>query len=273
MKLKAILILLAVLAVAGTTYLFIKPKVHEAEQPIKYYVWDFPMDALQHIVLTLPKTNQSESFIKHADDRNFYFDVANGPKVDMQRWGGGIPLLLSGPGATRLIVQGASATQLTEYGFDSPNMTAALIVTTDGVDKEVDIVVGDANPEATTYYVKLASNSDVYTVDSSWFDVLSKIVTDPPYVPGTLVVDNPTATPSPATAGSPVTISVNVTNAGDVIGTFDVTLIINSEPLDTQTITMDPRASQIVSFTVTEKTPGNYVASINAKHNVTFTVK
>jgi archaellum component FlaG (FlaF/FlaG flagellin family) len=102
---------------------------------------------------------------------------------------------------------------------------------------------------------------------------LAKIVTDPPYVPGTLTVGNPTVSPSQVSAGTPVTISCDVSNTGDVKAAFDVTLIINGDPLDTKTVTLDARAAATVQFVVTEKTAGTYVASINAKHNVTFTVK
>jgi hypothetical protein len=228
------------------------------------------MDDLQHVVLSLPKANQSEAFVKHADDRNFYFDVVNGPKVDMQRWGGGIPLLLSGPGATRLILLNAPDTKLTEYGFNKPNMTANLVLT-DG--STYDIQVGDENPEGTTYYVRLASNKDVYTVDKTWYDVLSGIVSDPPYVPGALVVGVPTVGTAEVAAGSPETITVNVSNGGDVKASFDVTLLINGDLTETKTVTLEGRASQNVTFTVTEKLPGKYVVSINAKHNTTFTVK
>jgi hypothetical protein len=270
LKLKAILILLAVLAVAGITYVFInRPKPPPETEP-KYYVWDFKMDDLQHVILSLPKVNQSESFVKHADDRNFYFDVANGPKVDMQRWGGGIPLLLSGPGATRLIMLDAPDAKLTEYGFNKPSMTAQLELI-DG--NKYDIQVGDINPEGTTYYVRLASNKDVYTVDKTWYDVLSGIVSDPPYVPGALVVDVPTVAPTEVAVGAPATVSVKVSNGGDVKGTFDVTLLVNSTLADTKSVTLEARSSQVVTFTVTEKAAGKYVVSINAKHNATFTVK
>jgi hypothetical protein len=172
-----------------------------------------------------------------------------------------------------LIIQNASADQLKEYGFNAPNMTASLIVTTDGVDKPYEIQVGDSNPEVTTYYVRLASNNDVYTVDKSWYDVLAAIVTNPPYIPGVLTVGNPTVTPGESSVGTQVIISVNVGNGGDVKGSFDVTLVINGDPLDTQTVVMDPRTNQVVNFTVQESKPGTYVASINAQHNVTFTVK
>ena len=136
-----------------------------------------------------------------------------------------------------------------------------------------DIQVGDENPEGTTYYVRLASNKDVYTVDKTWYDVLSGIVSDPPYVPGALVVGVPTVGTAEVAAGSPETITVNVSNGGDVKASFDVTLLINGDLTETKTVTLEGRASQNVTFTVTEKLPGKYVVSINAKHNTTFTVK
>ena len=273
MKLKAILILAAFLAVAGSIYYFVSRPKPAPEKPVTYYVWDFDQENLQKVTISLPKTGQSENFIKHPDDRNFYFDVVNGPKVDNQRWGGGIPLLLSGPGATRLIVQNATAAQLKEFGFDAPNMVAMLTVTVDGVDKQIEVQVGDSNPDVTTYYVRLASNQDVYTVDKTWYDVLSGIVINPPYVPGTLDVGVPTATPASVPAGSPVTISVNVGNLGDVKGTFTVNLLINNEPLDSRTVTLEARSNQVVNFKVIENKAGTYYASINAAHNVSFTVK
>jgi hypothetical protein len=179
-------------------------------------------------------------------------------------------LLLSGPGATRLILLDAPDTKLAEYGFNKPNMTAHLVLS-DG--NTYDIQVGDENPEGTTYYVRLASNKDVYTVDKTWYDVLSGIVTDPPYVPGSLVVDVPTVGTAEVAAGTPETITVNVSNGGDVKASFDVNLLVNSDLVDTKNVTLEGRASQLVTFTVTEKTPGKYVVSINAKHNVSFTVK
>ena len=270
MKLKAILILAAILAVAGSVYFFVNRPKSGPEPTPKYYVWDFTMDQLQKVTISLPKTNQSESFVKHPDDRQFYFDVRNGPMVDNKKWGGGIPLLLSGPGATRLIIQNAASSQLQQYGFNTPSMTATLTLADNTV---YNVLVGDSNPDVTTYYVKLASNSDVYTVDKSWYDVLAAIVTSPPYVPATLAIDVPVASPAEVAVGEAVSIDVKITNNGDVKGTFDINLIINSEPQDTKTITLDGRTSQVVSFTVIESKTGTYYASINAAHNVKFTVK
>ena len=276
MKLKAILILLAVLAVAGTTYYFVSRPKATKPPAANYYVWDFDMDKLQKVTISLPKLDKSESFVRH-DDKEFYFDVVNGPMVDNQRWGGGIPVLLSGPMASRLITLNATSDQLKEYGFDPTstklNMDALLTITLNGSPVVYDVQVGDSNPEATTYYVKLANLSDVYTVDKSWFDVLSDIITNPPYVPATLAIGTPTVSSAEVAAGQTETISVNITNNGDVKGSFNINLLINGELQNTQTITLDSRASQVVPFTVIENAAGKYVASINQQHNVTFTVK
>jgi hypothetical protein len=269
LKLKAILILAAILAVAGSVYYFVSRPKPPAEPPAKYFVWDFTMDQLQKVTISLPKSNLSESFVKHPDEQ-FYFDVPNGPHVDNQRWGGGIPLLLSGPGAMRLILQNATSTELQQYGFNTPTMTLTMTLTDGTV---YNVLVGDSNPTAAATYVKLTDNNDVYTVDISWYNVLSGIVTTPPYVPATFAISMPTISSTQVAIGETETISVNVTNNGDVKGSGSVSLWINSELQNTQSVTLDGRASQVVTFAVIENTAGKYTASINQAHNITFTVK
>jgi hypothetical protein len=284
LKLKAILILVAILAVAGTTYYFVTRPKATTEPTAKHFVWNFDMSELQNVTITLPKTinpqtNQpdSESFVKHPDDQEFYFDVANGPEVDNQRWGGGIPALLSGPEASRMIQQSATTAQLQQYGLDPAkdtfNMDIKLIILLNGTPANYEIYVGDSNPEGTTYYIRLASNTDVYTVDKSWYDVLADIITNPPYVAATLGIDTPTVSSAIVAVGGIETVSVNITNNGDVTGSFNINLLIGGNLVNTQAITLASRASQVVNFQVVESTAGKYVASINQVHNVTFTVQ
>ena len=65
------------------------------------------------------------SWVKY-EDRYWYFDQTAGPKVNLKRWGGGIPLLLSGPGAERLIADNASEKQLGIFGLLEPSMKVDL---------------------------------------------------------------------------------------------------------------------------------------------------
>ncbi|MDD5287754.1 MAG: DUF4340 domain-containing protein [Dehalococcoidales bacterium] len=268
MKLKGILILAAVLAVFGTIYYFVSRPVPETPTEPRAYVWDFEMDNLQKITMSLPKEGKSESFVKNPEDRNFYFDN-DGPKVDVQRWGGGIPLLLSGPGASRVISYDTTNDKLTEYGFDTPNLIATLTLDDESI---YEAQVGDSNPDGTTYYVRLTDSRDVYTVDASWYEVLARIVTEPPYVAATFTVDRPTVSAAEVAAGTPVIVSINVQNTGNLSGSYDVSMKINSELRETKTVTLNGQESAIVTFTVTESQAGKYIVSINTR-NVTFIVK
>ena len=130
---------------------------------------------LRRIDISLPKQGMSQAWIMH-EDRYFYFDEPRGPKVDTVRWGGGIPLLLSGPVATRLIAEQATAQQLELYGLDKPIMQIDL--TLDNGD-HIRTEIGDSTPNGQGYYIRRADL--IYAVDYTWFDVLERLVLDPPY--------------------------------------------------------------------------------------------
>ncbi len=284
MKLKAILILVAILAVAGTTYYFVTRPKPVPQPDAKHFVWNFDMDELQNVTFTMPKTINpesklplTESFVKHPDNQEFYFDVVNGPEVDNQRWGGGIPDLLSGPQANRMILKTATEAQLQQYGLDPAikplNMDIKLTILVANAPVKYEVYVGDSNPDGSYYYVRLAGNTDVYTVDKSWYDVLADIITNPPYIAATLAIDTPTVSSATVAVGATETVSVNVTNNGDVTGSFTLNLLIGGNIVDSKAVTLGARASQVVTFQVVESTAAKYVASINQTHNVTFTVQ
>ena len=284
MKLKAILILVAILAVAGTTYYFVTRPKAPTQPTAKHFVWNFDMDELQNVTFILPKTINpetklplTESFDKHPDNEEFYFDVVNGPEVDNQRWGGGIPALLSGPQANRMILPSATEAQLQQYGLDPAikplNMDIKLTILIGGTPVKYEVYVGDSNPDGSNYYVRLAGNTDVYTVDKSWYDVLADIITNPPYIAAALAIDTPTVSSATVAVGAAETISVNVTNNGDVTGSFTLNLLIGGNIVDSKAVTLGARATQVVTFQVIESSPGKYVASINQTHNVSFTVQ
>ena len=253
--------------------------------PATHYVWNFDMDNLQNLTITLPKVNASESFVKHPEDQEFYFDVVNGPEVDNQRWGGAIPALLSGPEADNLVQKSATTSELQKYGlYENPsnpndpdnqslNMDIQLTILLNGTPVKYEIYIGDSNPVGTTYYIRLASNDDVYTVNNSWYDALADIITNPPYIQATLGINTPTVSSSTVAVGATETVSTNITNNGNVTGCFNINLLIGGNLVNTQVITLAPIASRVVTFQVIENTAGTYVASINQVQNVTFSVQ
>ena len=182
MKARNIVILLVLLAVlGGAFYIVARPKPGPAQQP-KDYVWMIEQESIARITMTLPKETPplSESFVRISQGDKFpwFFDDPQHSPVDAQRWGGGIPLLLSGPGADRVVAQSATPEELAKFGLNNPSMDI-LLQMDDG--KDMHIKVGDRTPDGNNFYVEAPSTTAVATVDYTWYQVLEKIIRDPPY--------------------------------------------------------------------------------------------
>ncbi len=149
----------------------------KAETAELTYVWSIDFLDIQRVEIILEERDRSEAWIVH-DDGYFYFDQPGGSIVDIERWGGGIPLLLGGPAAQREIGEVADSAKLDIYGLAKPAMRI-LIRMRDGAELEVEL--GDRTPNDMGNYIKLAHSSKVYIVDYTWYDVMENIVLDPPY--------------------------------------------------------------------------------------------
>lgn len=143
-------------------------------------VWSVDPDDLMKLAIFLPAEDKRGAWAKH-DDEYWYFDEPEGRKVDMSRWGGGIPLLLSGPRANRRVSQDASDEQLRSFGLDTPGMKLRITLR-NGEEFEID--VGDRTPDRQSHYIRPAGRRSVFTVDRTWYAVIERLVLDPPYPPG-----------------------------------------------------------------------------------------
>ena len=184
MKARNIIVLLVILIALGGFYYFTHiPKPPPVVEP-RYYAWIIEMDDIIKIDISLPREGKSESFIKISKEDTFpwYFNDANRSNVDMKRWGGGIPLLLSGPGVERVISKNTTQDKLAEFGLTEPQMKIDLTMV--GDDTPLSISVGNRTPDGASYYVLAPNtNNDVALVDTSWHDVLENLVINPPYAP------------------------------------------------------------------------------------------
>ena len=180
MRGRSILALLAVLLILwGVYYVVTHYGIEEPADPT-VYVWDVVDEELEHIEITLPREDLSQSFVKISQDDKFpwFFDDEQNSPVDSERWGGGIPLLLSGPSADRIIAESADTELLARYGLTEPSM---IITLTMDYGEVLTIKVGDRTPDGMNYYVKAPYSTGVATVDFTWYEVLAGLVTNPPY--------------------------------------------------------------------------------------------
>jgi hypothetical protein len=90
--------------------------------------------------------------------------------------------------------------------------------------------------------------------------------------PAVFTASDLTITPKEVAIGETVTISILVTNTGDLTGSYGVTLKIDNVAVDTENVTLAGRASQRVTFTVTEDVAGTYAVNVHGLLG-TFIVK
>ncbi len=183
MKLKSILVLLVILIGLGV-YFFVFNTTElppEKDEP-RIFLWNVRMDEIGHIEVSLPREDRSEAFIKISRENTFpwYFDDPQRSEVDSARWGGGIPLLLSGPGVDRVISRDTTEEKLTEFGLIEPLMELTITMENGDV---INIKVGDKTPDDINYYVQAPGSNDVALVDYTWYEVLERLVKEPPYAP------------------------------------------------------------------------------------------
>ena len=177
MGLRSIAALVIVFVASGILYYFTKPIDIPPPPEPRHFVWDVEMEELAKMAISLPPLGKKDAWVKH-DDRYWYFDQPKGSKVNMKRWGGGIPLLLSGPGAERLIADNVSKKQLGIFGLIEPSMKIDLTLQNK---KTIEIDVGDSTPDGQGFYVRLRKSQDVYTVHESWYHVIERLVLEPPF--------------------------------------------------------------------------------------------
>ncbi len=182
MRLRNILILLVILLALGGYFYFTNRPEPAPPPETRLFVWLLEMEDIKHIKIELPREDKSQAFIKvkEGDEFPWYFDNPERSKVDTKRWGGGIPLLLSGPGANRVIAENATEKKLAEFGLTQPRMKITLTLENG---EGLNITVGDRTPNGNNFYVRAPDSNDVALVDFTWYEVLERLVKEPPYAP------------------------------------------------------------------------------------------
>jgi hypothetical protein len=166
--------------VLGGIYIFMNRQTTPPSVPSKVYIWNIKDSELLHVLVVLPREGKSEAFIKISQGDKFpwFFDDQQKSPVDSKIWGGGIPLILSGPSADRVITEDVTDEQLKVYGLFEPSMEITLTLANGDVLK---IEAGDSTPNRQNYYIRVSNSNTIATIDASWYQVLERLVLEPPY--------------------------------------------------------------------------------------------
>ncbi len=168
-------LLIILLALGGYVYnnVLNKPKPPSAPRP---FVYQYEMTDI--ISMELKYNNKTTSvYLDPSSDDWKFTDPAVG-EVDAGRLNG-IRLLLSGPGANRLLSfnEAPNQSQLGEYGFGRPTVVANITLKDA---RQHTVLLGDQTPDGKNYYTKNGDSDSVYLVDYTWANVLKRFVDEPP---------------------------------------------------------------------------------------------
>jgi len=120
--------------------------------------------------------------------------------------------------------------------------------------KKVTITAGDTETVSFT----LLKEAGSYIVDVEGLTATLKVLKPAEFKMGTLIVP-----PSEVAAGTSITVTVDVTNIGEVEGDCQVTLRVNGEVTETKKVTITAGDTETVSFTLLREEAGTYSLSVN----------
>ena len=171
MNFRVSFILLVLVAVVGGYVLIFELQRRPGAEADPPFFYDVAMDDITNVSVTYQ--GQQEVFVKI---ENQWFFEDTGEPVDMARWGG-IPLLLTGPQAARILQE--QIDNPAEYGLDPPE--THIIVTVKG-GLQISILLGYTTPDVISNYAQVEGYSPLYLVTSTWGAVINRLVTEPPVI-------------------------------------------------------------------------------------------
>ena len=172
MNFRFTMLLLAVLVVGGGIFAIFQSGRSSEPEPLEPWLWKTAVEDLRRISVT--HDGQSQSF--RQDEEQWVIEDGNDTPVFQERWGG-ITLLLSGPRGDRTL--SATIDDPAKYGLDLPQ---TIIQVTERSGQLIEVQLGDPTPDEENQYIRLADGS-LSTIAKPWADVVTGLVTRPPYAP------------------------------------------------------------------------------------------
>ena len=176
MNIRLTILLVFVLFLFGGTFLgfqFNNRSERTEEQP---WIWKVDDDSIVHIEAS--HAGQTVNYDKKPGGTKWYIqDGGAETEVFLDKWSG-TPLLLSGPRASRLLLEAVD--HPAQYGLDPPK---SVIKITERSGLVYEFHMGDPTPDGENQYGFLVGSTKLFTVPQIWAEVINRLAVEPPYPP------------------------------------------------------------------------------------------
>ena len=108
------------------------------------------------------------------EERNWQFEGLTGVAPRRERWGGMV-LILTGPRSRRLLQE--QIDNPAQYGLSTPE-TEVRVKLSDG--RDINVLLGDLTTDGKHHYGQVAGFNQLFLITSTWGEVLSRLVREPP---------------------------------------------------------------------------------------------
>ena len=169
----SILLVVVLILIGGTVAI---TQVLNTEEPRVQEPWFFKLNLDDIRQISVTHVEERVDYAYEGDQ--WVIKDGNDTPVFIEQWAG-TTLLLSGPRSSRTL--DIELYDPAEYGFDPPR-TKVEIVEKSG-SQPVRFDLGDPTPDGENWYARLEDDPRLFTIASSWCEVISQLATDPPYPP------------------------------------------------------------------------------------------
>ena len=197
MNLRLTIALLTVLVMVAGYIGYIELKKGHKTQEQPPFLYNVNMDSIKHVTITLG--DKTEAFKYNVATQGWVFDDGTTTPVNNDRWSG-VTLLLSGPRVQRILFDQYDPNDLPKYGLDNPS-TEVDVTLDDG--RSFQLYLGAKTPDGGNYYAIRNGSPQLALVNSSWGEVLTRLVSEPPYLPTPTPSVTPCVSPTAAVSTTP----------------------------------------------------------------------
>lgn len=173
MNLRLSILLVAVLVLFGGTFLVVRFTGPQERTPSEPWLFRIDDGAINHIVAT--HKDQTVKYEKKPGSLKWFILEDPELPVNFEKWSG-TPLLLSGPRVNRVLSD--TIEDPVSYGLDPPE-TSVKVTARGG--QGFEFHMGFPTPDESNTYARLVGFPQLFTVPTSWADVINNLATKPPY--------------------------------------------------------------------------------------------